>query len=39
MAGAIKIKGERKEKIILSIITTKHEFLRIGFKERNVFRL
>jgi hypothetical protein len=25
MAGDIKIKGERKEKMILSIITTKHE--------------
>jgi hypothetical protein len=29
MVGDIKIKGERKEKIILSIIITKHE---LGFQ-------
>jgi len=27
MVGDIKIKGERKEKIILSIITTKHKLI------------
>jgi len=34
MAGDIKIKEERKEEIILSIITTKHEFLRIYLKKK-----